>query len=306
VVAACNLRGVRAVTAGRGREPSVTTTSAPAWSASDSLLVVTGWQQHGDGVFSRRYRSLHLNIGVVVCGDGLLVIDTRATHAEAAELQRDIRRLSPLPVQWVVNTHHHWDHTFGNHEFLPAPIWGHEGCRRMLVEHGEEMRDAVIRWAPGHAALFEEVVITPPDHTFRDAATVAFGGRTVEFRHLGRGHTDNDIVVTVPGTGVLFAGDLVEQGAPPAFQDSFPLEWPDTAAELLGSCDGPVVPGHGRVVDRAFVAAQQAEIAEVARLARERNLDGMTPADAAQAGGPYPPETLLPAFQRAWRHLAEQ
>lgn len=264
------------------------------------------WEQHGDGVHSTRYRSLNLNIGVVECGDGLLVIDTRATHAQARELRADIARLTRLPVTWVVNTHHHWDHTFGNHEFLPAPIWGHERCRTTLIEGGEQMREAVKQWAPDHADAFDEVVITPPDHTFREEATVSLGGRTVVLRHLGRGHTDNDAVVLVPDAGVVFAGDLVEEGAPPAFQDSYPLEWPATGRALLDLAAGPVVPGHGRVVDAAFVAAQVQELEEVARLAEERNLDGMTPEDAAAGGGPYPAEVLLPAFRRAWRHLTEQ
>lgn len=266
---------------------------------------MTGWQQSGDGVFSRLYPSLNLNVGVVVCDEGLLVVDTRATHSQARELQRDLARLSSLPVRWVVNTHHHWDHTFGNHEFRPAAIWGHERCRAMLVDHGEEMRAAVKEWAPDHAALFDEVVITPPDHTLSESATVAFGGRTIEFLHLGRGHTDNDVVVVVPDAAVVFAGDLVEEGAPPAFQDSFPLEWPAALAALGDLAAGPVVPGHGRVVDRLFVEQQHAEIAEVARLARQRNLAGMSPEDAAAAGGPFPPEALADAFARAWRHLAD-
>jgi glyoxylase-like metal-dependent hydrolase (beta-lactamase superfamily II) len=266
---------------------------------------MAAWEQHGEGVYSRRYRSLNLNIGLVDCGDGLLVIDTRANHAQARELHADIARLSKLPVAWVVNTHHHWDHTFGNHEFLPAPIWGHERCRTTLLEGGERMRTAVMEWATDHADAFDEVVITPPDHVFRDEATVTFAGRTIALSHLGRGHTDNDVVVVIPDAGVVFAGDLIEEGAPPAFQDSFPLEWPVTVAALADLVTGPVVPGHGRVVDRDFVAAQLEELTEVKRLAEERNLDGMSPADAAAAGGPYPPDVLLPAFQRAWRHGAE-
>ena len=136
------------------------------------------------------------------------------------------------------------------------------------------------------------------------SGTLILGDRTVVFRHLGLGHTDNDIVILT--SGVTFAGDLVEEGAPPAFQDSYPLEWPATVTTLLDAAEGPVVPGHGRVVDPSFVSEQRDELAEVKRLAEERNLDGMDPEEAAAAGGPYPAEVLLPAFQRAWRHLAEQ
>jgi glyoxylase-like metal-dependent hydrolase (beta-lactamase superfamily II) len=85
----------------------------------------------------------------------------------------------------------------------------------------------------------------------------------VSLRHLGRGHTGADLVVAVDD--VLFAGDLVEEGAPPAMEDSFPLEWPDTVTALLELVRGPVVPGHGAVVDAAFVTAQRDELARLAR-----------------------------------------
>ena len=261
------------------------------------------WIEHGDGVFSKRYESLDLNVGAVVCGDGVLVVDTRAHHGQARDLLADLRRVTSHPVRWVVNTHHHWDHTFGNAVLRPAPIWGHERCALALRLRGERMRREVKEWAPAYAALFDEVVITPPDHTFDQAATLTLAGRAVELRYLGRGHTDNDIVAAVPDAGVLFAGDLVEESGPPAFHDAFPLEWPDTTSALLALASGPVVPGHGAVVDRAFVAAQQRDLAEVARLALQRHAAGMTAAQAAAAGGPYPAEVLETAFSRVWPGL---
>jgi glyoxylase-like metal-dependent hydrolase (beta-lactamase superfamily II) len=165
------------------------------------------------------------------------------------------------------------------------------------------MRRRLIEWSPDHAAAFEEVEIVPPDHTFSTEATVTFGGREIRLHHPGRGHTDNDIVVAVPDAGVVFAGDLIEDGAPPAFQDSFPLEWPDTVGLLAGEVAGPVVPGHGWVVDRSFVVAQQADLAEVARLAVDRHAEGMPIAEAAAAGGPFPEDALRDAFTRAWPSL---
>lgn len=261
------------------------------------------WIEHGNGVFSKRYESLDLNIGAVVCGDGVLVVDTRAHHGQARDLLADLRRITPHPVRWVVNTHHHWDHTFGNAVLLPAPIWGHERCAAALRLRGEQMRREVKEWAPGHDDLFDEVVITPPDHTFDRSTALTLAGRTIVLQYLGRGHTDNDIAATVADAGVLFAGDLVEESGPPSFGDAFPLEWPDTAAALLPLAAGPVVPGHGAIVDRAFVAAQQADLAEVARLALERHTLGMSVPQAAAAGGPFPADVLQTAFGRVWSGL---
>jgi glyoxylase-like metal-dependent hydrolase (beta-lactamase superfamily II) len=261
------------------------------------------WTEHGDGVFSKRYQSLDLNIGAIDCGDGLLIIDTRAHHAQARELIGDLTRISTLPVKWVINTHHHWDHTFGNGEFADAAIWGHQRCKTNLADHGQAMRDRVKRMAPDQASALDEVLIVPPAFTVSDEATVTFGSRTVEMKYLGRGHTDNDLVIRIADADVVFAGDLIENGAPPAFGDAYPLEWPATVAALASLITDAVVPGHGAPTDRQFVTAQHADLETVASLARERHAAGMDVDSAARAGGPFPEPTLREAFGRAWPQM---
>jgi glyoxylase-like metal-dependent hydrolase (beta-lactamase superfamily II) len=162
------------------------------------------------------------------------------------------------------------------------------------------MRARLKESAPDHAAAFDEVEITPPDRTFLSEETVVFGGRGFRFRHLGRGHTDNDIVVEIADSAVLFAGDLIEEGNPPAFQDSFPLEWPDTVGRMLEDIAGPVVPGHGALVDRDHVRRQQRDLAAVAELAVDHHASGMSARQAAALDGPFPSPTLEHAFTRAW------
>jgi glyoxylase-like metal-dependent hydrolase (beta-lactamase superfamily II) len=110
-------------------------------------------------------------------------------------------------------------------------------------------------------------------------------------------------VVIVPDADVVFAGDLVEEGAPPGFGDSYPFQWPTVDRMLASNAGGVVVPGHGASVDAAFVLAQAEELAEVARIASDRNAAGMTPEQAAAAGGPYPERTLIDAFTRAWEQV---
>ncbi len=203
----------------------------------------------------------------------------------------------------MVTTHHHWDHAFGNAVFRPAPIWGHDRCAARLRDEGRRVLDRLEIAYPGEANHFAEVEIVPPDHTFAESADLDCGSRSIGLRHLGLGHTDNDIVVLIDGGEVVFAGDLVEEAAPPAFGDAYPLEWPATARRVATLARGAVVPGHGAVVDAAFAAAQAGELAEVARLAAERHAAGMPVGDAARAGGPYGEAVLAEAFGRAWEHL---
>jgi glyoxylase-like metal-dependent hydrolase (beta-lactamase superfamily II) len=172
----------------------------------------SGWQEVGDRVFRFRYRSYDLNVGAVVGDDEVLVVDTRSFAAEAARLLADLRALTRLPCRQVVNTHAHFDHCFGNATLRPAAIWGHRRCAEQLRDAGEERRRKLMAAHPEVAEELAGVVLDPPDRPVGDAgAELVVGGRRVELRFCGRGHTDNDLVVVVPDAGVVFAGDLVEE-----------------------------------------------------------------------------------------------
>jgi glyoxylase-like metal-dependent hydrolase (beta-lactamase superfamily II) len=263
---------------------------------------MAAWSEIADRVFVRRYPFLDQDIGAVLGSELVLLVDTRTTARQADEIRRDLREVTSRPVGAVVNTHAHWDHCFGNRTFRPVPIWGHVRCAEALRRTGEAQRARVVRMYPDLADEVGEVEVDPPNRTFEDAVTLDLGDRTVELRHLGRGHTDSDIVVGVPGTGVLFAGDLVENGAPPSYGDAFPLEWPATVAALLELVAGAVVPGHGDVADRAFVERQLGEIGLVAELAREAHAGDRSLADAA-GRHPWGAGPAAEAIERALAQL---
>jgi glyoxylase-like metal-dependent hydrolase (beta-lactamase superfamily II) len=206
---------------------------------------MSAWVEIGDRVFVRRYAFYNQNIGAVLGDGAALVVDTRSTHAQAREILDDLRKLTNSPVTVVVDTHGHYDHAFGNRVFRPAAIWGHTGCPAFMTRTGEPARSNMAAEHPDLAEELAEVMIDPPEHLFAERATIEVGGRQVELRFLGRAHTDHDIVVSVPGADVVFAGDLVEGGAVPYFGDGYPLEWPATAEALAGLVTGTVVPGHG-------------------------------------------------------------
>ncbi|WP_299956448.1 MBL fold metallo-hydrolase [uncultured Modestobacter sp.] len=227
--------------------------------------MTAGWREVGDRVFVRRHRELDLNCGLVVGDGGCLVVDTRSHLGEGRALAEAVRSITPHP--WaVVNTHAHFDHCFGNAAFRPADVWGHRSCAAELEATGEQQRASVVTGLREDGDPAAELVATapidPPDRLVDDVAVLDVGGRAVTLRHLGRGHTGADLVVAVDD--VVFAGDLVEEGSPPAMEDAYPLEWAPTLTALLELVRGPVVPGHGSVVDADFVAAQRDELARLA------------------------------------------
>jgi glyoxylase-like metal-dependent hydrolase (beta-lactamase superfamily II) len=264
----------------------------------------TVWAEVADRVFVRRYdtwlgKPFDQNVGVVLGTAGAVVVDTRASHLLADELRAELRDLTNAPVAAVVNTHHHWDHTFGNARFVPAPIWGHRRCAERVLEDGDAMRRRVIGEAPDAADQLEAVVLTPPDLVFEETALVDLGDRQLQLTHLGRGHTDNDIVIVVPGAGVLFAGDLLENDAAPGYGDAFPAAWATTVTDrLLPLVKDVVVPGHGAVGDRAFALAQATDLQAMAVLG-ERVAAGELDEDEATRLAPFPAETARIALRRS-------
>jgi glyoxylase-like metal-dependent hydrolase (beta-lactamase superfamily II) len=264
----------------------------------------------GREVYVLRYPVLDVNVALVVGADRVLVVDTLSTDAQATELRSAVREVTPLPL-CVVNTHHHFDHWFGN-GVVAGPdtdMWAHEETIARLRRRLEEQRAAwVAEWAPVDAQLaagMATATLRPPDRTVHLESTVDLGGRTVVLRHLGRGHTDGDLVVLVPDAGVVLAGDLVEEGGPPMFGDGYPLEWAETLGALLRltSPATSVVPGHGAVVDADFVRTGHDQMTALAWLIRDGHADG-APVAAVAAKAPFDTETALVAVRRGYAELS--
>ena len=260
------------------------------------------WREVADRVFVRRYRTWNgepfdQNVGAVLAADGLAVIDTRASHRLADELREDLAALTRQPVVAVVNTHHHWDHTWGNGRFAQVPRWGHVRCAERVAGESEAKRTWISEQEPFLADELAEVVFTPPDQTFGEAATLDLGDRQLELRHLGLGHTDNDVIIAVPDASVLFAGDLLENDAAPGFGDAFPVAWAATALRLSTLVNGPVVPGHGSVGDRAFADRQASDLAALAGLGRSL-VEGRLDEPEAVRRSPFPAAPTATALAR--------
>ena len=257
------------------------------------------FQELSEGVYRRRFPFLRLNIGVVVGEDGVLLVDTRESHEAARELAGELRSLTSKPVRWVMNTHWHWDHTFGNSVFPDAAIWGHRLCRGALLDDPEQHRSDARMWMPKRRfEEIERVQIVPPDETFEALTSIDVGGRKVEATYHGRGHTDADILIHCGGA--TFMGDLVEEGDSPKMGDSYPFDWPNTLAAARSTIRPTVVPGHGELLTTEGVEDQRRRLAQVAEILRQVMHEGR-PADEAVRRGPIPELDMRKALARARR-----
>jgi glyoxylase-like metal-dependent hydrolase (beta-lactamase superfamily II) len=260
------------------------------------------WLDVGERIYIRRFPDFDVNVGLVVGDDAALLIDTRGSERQARELAAEIGWVTHNRLI-VVNTHHHFDHAFGNAAFLPSDIWGHERCAVRLFEDSRNIQVKLAAAMPEVAREYSETQIVPPNKTFRTQVSVDLGGRQVQLLHLGRGHTDNDVVVHVPDGGVLFAGDLVEEGAPPSFEDSYPMDWPGTLTRVIALATNWIVPGHGDVVTQRFAEEQAADLKTIADVARRARFEGGTVASAIDQS-PFPPRISEIALTRAFAQLS--
>ncbi len=272
-----------------------------------------------DRVWTARYPQWDVTVGLVRGRDGAVLVDTRASAPQGREIIVELRGLDPLlRIAHVVNTHVHFDHTFGNVAFDRSTIHAHENVARAAYTDAVRIKGRFRADPAGHPPLgytAEDVadavatIIRPPDAVFTERDVIDLGDRQVTLTYAGRGHTDGDITVAVSGTPVLFVGDLVEQSGPPSFGvDCWPLEWARTLDAIRADLppDAVVVPGHGSTVDPGFVTRQREELDAVADVIRQRRLAGMSLRDACHEPDdrlPYPLESLASAFARGWEQL---
>jgi cyclase len=238
-----------------------------------------------DGVYAAIAKpayKVNCNAAIIVLGDSVLVVDTHSKPSAARALIEQIKKLTPKPVKYVVNTHFHWDHHQGNEAYpssWPAgiEIISSEATRQNIQRLGiprikneivtmpqeitnlkndlektsaGEQKKAIeenIRQAEAYFAELKMMQVTLPTMTFDRSLILRRGSRTVEILWLGRAHTDGDVFVFLPKEKVMVTGDALH-GWTPFMGDSYPYDWIQTldAAEKLDF--DSVLGGHGDVM----------------------------------------------------------
>ncbi len=198
------------------------------------------------------------NIGVRVTGDGVIVIDDKFAE-NYDEIVADIASVTSEPVKYVLNTHHHGDHSGSNAQFAAiAQVIAHKNVRANILRNNQAGAPSII---------------------YADETSVFLGDAEVQAHHMGRGHTNGDSVIYFPDLRVVHGGDLLNTGN--IFIDygnggSF-VEWVDTLDNMLALDFVTAIPGHGDLLTKDEVRAFRNKFATLETRARELISQGMAP-----------------------------
>ncbi|MFC1551822.1 MBL fold metallo-hydrolase [Candidatus Latescibacterota bacterium] len=258
------------------------------------------------------------NAAVIVNESDVIIVDTFVSPDAATALLEELKNITQKPVRYVINSHYHFDHMFGN-EIFPddVEIIGHKFARNEIAsghsnsgrahdlylgeivpnqiaslrEKLESVSDPTERAGLEKDISIQEKFLasalsvepTAPNIAFKEEMTLYRGDREIRLLFLGRGHTGGDVVVHLPREGVLITGDLMYSGIPYMGNGYF-SEWIETLEKLKEIEFDWIIPGHGELFqDPAIIDYRQSYLRDFWEQAQEKYKAGVSAQEAAES-----------------------
>jgi cyclase len=289
--------------------------------AQTNAPIVSGahrFEKVADGIYYAT-TSGTMNVGanspIIVNNEDALLVDSEITPAAGRAIIDDAKAVTDKPIRYVVDSHYHYDHAFGNQVFIArAEVIGHDNTvrrlstnetlqqstflssvqpvpariealkQRIAQETDPQQKATLQRQVANSLAYLEqvkEVKVTPPNVSFDKTMTLHRGGREMRLLYLGRGHTDTDVVVFLPKERIVCTGDLMESVVS-YMGDSYPEEWIGTLERLKALDFDTVMPGHGVVFKgKTKITAFQNYLRDVISQVAALKKQGLSADDAA-------------------------
>ena len=194
------------------------------------------------------------NAGLIVGKQHAAIVDTLTTAAMTREFLKEVRSVTDSDIRYVLNTHHHPDHTFCNHLIPEAVSIGQNNCRMMLLKW-IKLGQPNIKMLQADNPTWDhsESRLTPTDVTFDKTLTLYLDNLEIRLLYFGIAHSNSDIVVHIPEESVVFVGDLVFPELPRRREAGSYLDWTKVLSKIAELNAKFYIPGHGKVIDREGV-----------------------------------------------------
>lgn len=219
--------------------------------------------------------SFGANAGIIIGKDGIVVVDTLISSKEAQRFIGDIRAVSDKPIKYVVNTHEHLDHSLGNADFirLGAVVVSHTNGRK----NAEAAAATILKKAKSYGLsdeLLAGTTVATASLTFNNRMEIDLGNRKVELIFTGASHTDGSLLVYVPDTKTLFAGDILFANFHPNMRDSDVKSWISVLDHISTMDVVSIIPGHGPLSTKKDIQEMKQYLTTCDKIGRELSGQG--------------------------------
>lgn len=255
------------------------------------------------GLASAANEGFNSNAGFVITDDGVVVIDALGTIPLGEALLKAIRRITDKPLRRVIVTHYHADHFYGLEPLRKAgaAVWAHEAGREYLAS-GEGARRLEQRSRDLFPWVKPDMQLVGADRWLEKDEGFTLGGVRFELHHLGPAHSPEDLIVVVPGEGVIFSGDILFAGRIPFVGEADSKQWLERIDRLLALKPVLMVTGHGQVSrDPARDLALTRDYLTFLRAAMGKAVEELTPFEEVYAKTDWSRFAKVPAFDAANR-----
>jgi cyclase len=258
-------------------------------------------QEIGSNIFVET--ELHgANVGFIVSGEGVILIDTPLLPEDARLWRREIGRRTGQRIIYVINTDHHRGHILGNQYFPSATVIAHEFAWKNMQSYSNNFRTRLLNLyrsrMPGAVEEWKQHLrIVVPEITFTGRTILFKGDREIHLIPMG-GHTEATTVVYLPSEKILFAGDLVVTNRPPFLSQGNTKQWLQALTYLRKLRYDVLVPGHGELCGKEATETMSEFLRVVRRRVRSAYRSGLSKAETARSLQYLIHEWPIPPFEK--------
>jgi cyclase len=221
------------------------------------------------------------NAGLIVGKKESVIVDSLTNQYMVEDFKNRIKEISGNPVRFLINTHPHGDHTYTNHFFHEATVICSSLCREQTLNMPSDQVEKAAQEVP--TMSFDGARNTPQDLVFEKTLTLYQDEREIRICCLGPGHSPSDTYIFLPKEKIVFCGDIVFSGTPPLSLAGSIFGHIDQLKVLIDLDASYYVPGHGPLVDKAYISDSRDFLIKLQEEARKCFDKGMTLPEAAKA-----------------------